>query len=234
MNPLFEVTILDVKDVHALPGVWTEAAYRQLLALLEFEEADELPADEVPEMALMALQDVGDPHDAAERVLELLFGDAISAGVRQQIAHEFDESQPWAEHSDMSRHALICAAADALHRAYPKQFMQPTIAHLKANVAAQNPEASQLLAREPQPALLVRLLADGMDEQSTLHRLFEEQLAGNSFPEAPSIIWRSETSERDSSPASAGLTLDVYSSWNWLEPLKGVQRFESSAHPDAV
>ncbi len=215
-----------------MPDVWTDARYRQLLALLEFDEGDELPAEEVPEMTLMALQDVDEPHEAAERVLTLLFGEELSAGMRQQIAHKFDEAQPWEEHGDMSHHALICAAADILHRAYPKQFARPTLAHLAAEVIARNSAASHLLADEMPPALLVRLLADGMDARSSLHRLFEEQIAGHTFAEASSIIWLAETSERDSSQALTQLTLDVYSSWTWLEPLKGVQHFESTAHPD--
>ncbi len=230
VNFLFDVTVERLKDAEEVPGVWTDARYRQLLALLDFEEGEALPAEEVPEMTLMAMQDVDEPHDAAEQVLDVLFGEELSAGMRQQLAHKFDEAEAWEEHGDMSHHARIFAAADILHRAYPKQFVRPVLAHLEIDIAARNPESSRVLDDELPPAFLVRLLADGMDENSSLHRLFADQLAGNSFPEAPHILWRVERDDVDSPQESTNLHL--YSSWNWFGPLKGLKQFESTAHPD--
>lgn len=55
-------------------------------------------------------------------------------------------------------------------------------------------------------------------------------LEGNSFPEAEHIIWQMEASAFDSGSNSVAITL--YTSWNWVEDLKGVQEYESAAYAD--
>ena len=45
------------------------------------------------------------------------------------------------------------------------------------------------LARPLHESLVVRLLADGMANNSVLHRVFGDQLEAKSFPEADTIVW---------------------------------------------
>ena len=60
---------------------------------------------------------------------------------------------------------------------------------------------------------LVSLLAAGMDEHSTIHRLFGEQLAKGNFPEAESILW-----QFTKTPISeGGIRLEIIGSEYWLE-----------------
>ncbi len=77
-------------------------------------------------------------------------------------------------------------------------------------------------------SFLVRLLAGGMDGGSVLHRLFDEQLAGDSFPEAESIIWtlRTESMTDDT------CTVEVISSGSWLDPLRTTRSYSAHAYPD--
>ena len=97
-------------------------------------------------------------------------------------------------------------------------------------VEAASEDGRDILARPLNESFVVRLLADGMDDDSVLHRLFEDQLKGRSFPEADNIVWIWEV---DSSRAPA-ITIQVTSSGCWLDPLRGTKAYESSAHIDAV
>ena len=92
-------------------------------------------------------------------------------------------------------------------------------------------EAKKLLARPPEAAFVTRVLADGMDEHSILERLFDEQLAARSFPEAEGIIWLAEFGEYSGEDNSAVLT--VYSSQHWLHDLEDIDEFESGAYDDS-
>lgn len=67
----FQVRMLDWKEIHELPGVWTP---ERLLALLAGLEVDGVAEDDALEMTLLALQDL-EPDEAADRVLEAVFGD---------------------------------------------------------------------------------------------------------------------------------------------------------------
>ena len=225
------MTVERLKDEDELPGVWTDARYRQLLALLDFEEGDELPAEEVPEMTLMAMQDVDEPHDAAEQVLDVLFGEELSAGMRQQIAHKFDDAEAWEEHGDMSQHARIFAAADILHRAYPKQFVRPTLGPPRNQRRRAQPRIQPGARRRPAARFLgapdrrrhgcEQYAGTGSSRSSWLAILSQKR---------PHILWQVERADADSSQESTNLHL--YSSWNWFGPLKGLKQFESTAHPD--
>ncbi len=69
-----------------------------------------------------------------------------------------------------------------------------------------------------------------MDEKSILERLFDEQLAARSFPEAEGIVWRAGFDEVAADGGTALLT--VHSSQHWLEDIDGVEDFQSDARDD--
>ena len=81
-------------------------------------------------------------------------------------------------------------------------------------------------------AFVTRMLADAMDANSILERLFEDQLAGRNFPEAEAIIWKTDISDRSDDGSSA--TLTVYSSIHWLDAMEDIDEFESRAYPDGA
>ncbi len=232
MKPLFDVTITHIKEVHELPHKWTAERYTQLLHDLDFFDTDGLVEDELLEMAIMALQDVEDSDDAAQAVLELALGNLASRGLSQQLVHELQEERAWEEHADMTRHAQIFVAAILLNRTFPALYPTPDIAKLTLNIVPRDGASKALLKGQLTAPFLVRLLACGMDDHSLLNRLFDEQIAGNYFPEAKSIIWLIEPTAQDSAEDHAGVILDIYAPWNWIAPLKSVKHFEASAHPD--
>jgi hypothetical protein len=93
---------------------------------------------------------------------------------------------------------------------------------------AASKDGREILASPLNESFVVRLLADAMDDDSVLHRLFEDQLKGRSFPQADNIVWIWEV---DASQAPA-VTIQVTSSGCWLDPLRGTKSYDSSAHLD--
>jgi hypothetical protein len=231
-KPQFQVKVTGVKEVHDMPGTWSDSDYHELLAQLEVDGLEQVSGSDLFEMALMALQDM-QPDDAADAVLACKLGRDISSGARQNIVQDLlTEQRPWEEAADIRLHARIFAAAVLLQQALPKSFAKPDMIKLSLEVRACTPEASALLAQPPQPAFVTRMLADAMDSHSILERLFDEQLAAQHFSEAAGIIWLAQY-QRDAGEAADTANLTVYSSEHWLESMRSISEFESSAYNDS-
>lgn len=231
MKPLFNVSVISLKKMHDYPYTWDDAAYKALLEQLEVDDIEGLSSSDLLEMLLMSLQDI-EPIDAADAVLAFTLKERVSAGVRQNIAHDLLEDQrPWEETSDVTLHAGIFAASVLLQKAVPSKFPKPDMMKLVLHVTAIEPESKSVLSKPAQPAFVARMLADGMNENSILERLFDEQLAAQHFPEAQGIIWHAEFGSLTSDvPPSAELT--VYSSAHWLNAMESVSDFQSTAYND--
>ncbi|MFT7158127.1 MAG: hypothetical protein ACI8Q1_003154 [Parvicella sp.] len=74
------------------------------------------------------------------------------------------------------------------------------------------------------------MMTDGMDEHNAIFRLFDDNIASNSFTEAEDIIWKFEATAFEEAEHAADLT--IYTSWNWVDELKGVKQFDSTAFAD--
>ena len=228
---LFQVSVTELKKVFDLPGSWTDQDYRDLLTQLEVDELDDLSGSDLLDILLMALQDM-EPDDAADLVLAKKLPRRISSVSRQNIVQDLLEGQrPWEESADIQIHAGIFAAAVLLNRAIPKKFEKPDILQLTLHLQALKPEARRIFEQPPQAAFVTRLLADGMDENCILERLFDEQLYSHSFPEADGIIWKAEFAGAPNVDESS-FTLVIYSSAHWLEAMKSVDEFKSRAYKD--
>ena len=116
-----------------------------------------------------------------------------------------------------------------LNWAFPKDFPEPEIVEIKVKVKAMNP-GSVINLQQPSATFIARLLNDGMDEHNTIYRLFDENIQSNNFPEAEHIIWKFD--ETGFEPENLSNTFTIYTSWNWVDELKGVKRYESTAFSD--
>jgi len=228
MKPLFNVTVSSLKEIHDMPGTWEADDYRKLLEQLDVDDIEELSDSDLLDVVLMALQDMKS-IDAADAVLIYKLQDSITTGARRIIVQDFVEDQhPWEEASDISLHARIFAAAVLSQKAFPAKFSKPDMMKLVLQVTAIEPEARDLLTKSPEPAFVTRLLADGIQKNGILGRLFEDQLLSQSFPEANGIIWQAEFSDQTSeAPPTANLT--IYSCKHWLKAMKSISAFQSSA-----
>lgn len=231
MAMLFDISVTGLEKVSDMPGTWTDKDLHELLKQLEVDDVEEIFGSDLREIVLMALQDL-EPKEAADAVLACKLQASAKPGTRQNIVQDLLEDQrPWEEAADITLHARIFASAVLLQQAFPKIFSRPDILHLTLQVKGLAPEAGGLLCNPPEAAFVTRLLADGMDENSILERLFDEQLASHSFPEADSIIWQADFNELSLDGDSSAL-LSVYSSAHWLSAMEQVSEFKSNAYND--
>jgi len=219
MNKDFEVSILSSKQVHSLPGTWSPVSLRALLALVEFEDADQIADTDLPDMAIMAIQDLGN-QQAGERVLEVIFGDTMRPGVRQNLVDDLQQDEPWEDFANVSQQRGIFEAVVLLQQAFPNRYAQPDALSLLITVkGAQDPD--QLASRIANPAWLVRLLASGMDESTPLHRLYEAEIASGPFTEAAGLLWHSAIQDKgvEQSTGIPWMTVEVVTPNMWFESL---------------
>ena len=229
---LFDVSVTTVKDIYDMPGTWSDDDYRQILTALEVDGVEEISASDLPDMTIMALQDM-EVEDAADVVLAHKLLKRISAGSRRNIIEDLlDGQRSWEEVADIKLHALLFAASVLLHKAFPKHFMRPDMMQVVFEVCAATPEAAALLLKNPQAAFVARMLADALSENCILERLFDEQLLGNSFPEAEGIIWHAEFIDH-SITAQTSASLVIYSSDQWLKDIEPGSKFQSNAYNDS-
>lgn len=227
MKPLFSVDIVLFRLLEELPGVWTSADYAALLGEMEVDSVGEFSDEELREVCIMSMQDL-EPEAAAELLLRYRLGDRLSSGQISNMASEMIDEKLWEGYADFALHEELFNVGSLLYCVAPAIFPEPDAVQLTMEVVAENPEARRLLADEFHEPLLVRLLADGMEERAVLHRMFSDQLAARHFPEAPSIVWTVATKTLDGDKVSA----DLVSSGYWLDTLRETRSYSSNAHAD--
>ncbi len=224
----YSVKLTELKEVHEIPHVWTEEEFRKLLQHVEYDDVDEIPVDELKDMACLALTDF-EVEEAAVKVLECRLGDKLKKGQQQNMAIELQEDRIWEEYADLSLHEELFHVSCMLYWAFPKNFREPDIVKLTLTITSLTQDSRQNVA-EPTPAFLTRVLNDGMDVHNIINRLFDDSLSANAFPESEHIIWHF-----DSVGAMENLsesTIVMYTSWNWVEDLKGITEWQSTAYAD--
>lgn len=224
----YVVKIIELKEVHEIPGAWTHKDFLGILEHVEYEGAAGIPEDELKDMACLALSDF-EIEEAAVKVLEYRLGDKLNKGQRQNLATELQEDKLWEEYSDLALHEELFNVGCILYWAFQRNFPEPDIARLQIHISSGNTESKGNL-EQPTAAFLTRILNDGMDEHNIINRLFDDNLMGNSFPEAEHILWNFEASPYDANTHAS--TFTIYTSWNWVEDLKGVSGYESVAYAD--
>ncbi|MEM7108102.1 MAG: hypothetical protein AAF519_07735 [Bacteroidota bacterium] len=226
----YSVEVLEMSEVHEIPGQWNDESLLRLLSNLEYDDLSSIAPEEIKDMASLALSDL-EIDEATDRVLSLRFGDRLSTGQRQNLVEELQEERIWEEYSEMSYHKELFNVSCMMHWAFPKQFSEPDIVRIKIKVQALN-EVSISNLKNPTRSFIARLLNDGMDEHNIIYRLFDEQIGSRAFPEANYIIW--ETEDHGFDPAEKTVTLVIYTSWNWVDELQGVRNYESNAFSDGA
>jgi len=183
----------------------------------------------VAPQCILSLQDL-EPVEAAYLVLKHDMSDVLRDGQIRNMAGEMLDEKLWEEYANSSLHERLFNAGSLLYAAFPRSFPEPDAVRVEIEVTVTNAAARKLLIPTPKESFLVRLLADGMDGGSVLHRLYGEQLEGTSFPNADEVIWivRTEAVSEDI------VRIEVISSGYWLDALNRTKKYESSAYPDAV
>lgn len=222
----FHAQILDWKQIHELPDGWPPA---RLLALLTLMEVDDVPESEAHEMALLALQD-REPDEAAELILETVFGDTMRSGVRRNLAQQLTEDRPWEDFADVTQQSGIFNTVVLLQQAFPREFDKPDAVSTVVRFDTESTRGRAWLdIPNPDPALLLRILAAGMGDRAVLARVFGDAIRGTSFKEARAVLWHVS---RHASAESAREFL-LISSHQWFDPLKNLEEWTATAWADA-
>ncbi len=227
MKPQFSVRVVSFSNLREIDGARTTNDYAALLDAMEYGDQSGMSDDEIREMCLMSLQDLK-PTEAAYMVLKHDMADVLRDGQMRNVAGEMVDEKMWEEYSNSSLHERMFNAGSLLYAAFPKDFPEPDAVRVVLEVTAANAPARALLTPSLNESFLARLLADGMDGDSALHRLYGDELAGTSFPNADEIVWivRTEALGTDA------MKIEVISSGYWLDALNRTKTYDSSAYAD--
>jgi hypothetical protein len=129
----------------------------------------------------------------------------------------------------MTYHKALFSVCRLFYWAFPKKFSKPDMVKIKWKITSQN-NVSDSNIKELTPSFIARLLNDEMDDHNLIYRLFDEQSASNKFTASAHIIWK--VAEEGFIAEYKPNTLTVYTSWNWVDELKGVKNYESTAFSD--
>ena len=220
--PTFHVSVLSQDEIHSLPGTWSTENLRRVLELADADDIGDVPDEDLKEMCLMSLQDLG-VQRAGEVVLEAVFAEGMRPGVRQNLVNDLQEDQPWSDFADVSQQRGIFVAVCLLHKAFPTRFGTPDAIRVTVRVQAET-DAGFTAIDPQQSAWLVRVLAGGLDRSTFLHRLYEDELKSGAFAEAAGLIWKADAvAQPEDSERSR--TLTVFASSQLLGSLDAGRQF---------
>lgn len=219
MNRKFEVSILSARQVHSLPGIWPPEMLRALLTLVEWDDVDQIEYKDLLDMAVMAIQDLG-VQLAGERVLEVVFGDTMRPGVRQNLVDDLQQDEPWEDFANVPQQRGLFVAVVMLQQAFPGRFAVPDALTLQFTVRGPV-GVDELREKVSDPPWLVRLLARGMPETAPLLRLYEAEIADGPFPDAAGVIWHCDVHDSafDQATNASIVTVNLIGPNMWFESL---------------
>ena len=224
----FTVERLSFETLTELPNSWQPADYQTLLRKTGYDKPEELAPGELKTMCLMGLTDL-EPAEAAQVVLEHLFADQLTEGQIENLAHQMLTEKLWEENPELDQHEGFFKATQLLYAAYNGKFPRTEAVQFQVRLTAPDAEALTVFDEAP-AAPLLRLLAQGMPDNTLLKRLFSDQLEGTAFPEAPAIVWQLTPSDR----TEKSVVFEVVSSAYWLDDFKYADTYEATTQADAV
>jgi hypothetical protein len=224
----FTVERLSFDTLSELPNSWTDQDYLALLRQMNYDNPEEIEAAELKAMCLMSLTDL-EPTEAAQLVLGYLFPEELNAGQTENLAHQMLTEKLWEENPQLGQHQGFFKATQLLYEAYNGKFPRTEAVQFQVQLTAAEAPSLALFDTHPEAPLL-RLLAQGMPDNTLLKRLFHEQLDGTSFPEAQDIVWQLRTVKKE----EASITLEVVSSAYWLDDFKYADTYDATTQADEL
>ncbi|MGB5462156.1 MAG: hypothetical protein WBM92_02220 [Aureibaculum sp.] len=221
MKTTFNIELLKFSTIYELPNGWNSLNYKELLEAMDYGDASDLAENELKEMCLMSLSD-NEPEEAAKIVLEYVFKDRFNAGQINNLSHEMLDESMWEEYADLAEHEEFFNVHQLLYQAYNGKFPYPEAVQFKIQITTKNKENLEIFDENSEP-LIIRLLAQGMPENTIINRLFSENLKGGQFKEAKDIIWqlKKEKSTENS------IVFEIVSSEYWFKDLKYANGFDA-------
>jgi hypothetical protein len=224
----FSITPLKYSIITELPNSWLKEDYLTLLELMEYGDTSNLTDGELKDMCLLSLSD-NEPDEAAKIVLKHLLGSRLTSGQIDNLSHEMIEEHMWEEYAELDLHETFFKATQLLYEAFNGTFPNPEAAGFKVKIAPKEKMARSLLDKNTEIAL-IRLLVQGMPQNTLINRLFEDQLQGGEFEDAKDIIWQ-YTMESDDDGA---VIFDIISSLYWFHDFKYVASYHAILNVDSL
>ncbi len=184
----YQIAISDIETVSEDPGFWTEARLRALLDAYDVENVEELPASELREYLALVTSDLAPAEAAVVALRQTFTEEELNEHQIEQIAHDMLLDKVVEEYPDISLHERLWHVNQLLYRAYNGKFP-----NTKASVILCSITPAEAGGKVFAKADVLRLMSPGLRGHAILPRLYEERMAGKAdFPEAESILWRSE------------------------------------------
>lgn len=228
MKKTFIVKLLNFTNIQELPDFWSEKKYKNLLEVMEYGDTSEIPSNKLEKTCLESLNTY-DPEEAAKIVLDYVFNTRLRKGQVLSLSNEMLAEKIWEEYADLTMHEEFFNVNQLLYQAFSGQFPYPEAVQFRVHVTANEKNGLSIFKDFPEAAL-IRLLVAGMDKNTVIFRLFEEQIVGYEFKDAKNIIWQLKTEKIDDNQ----LIFDVISSSYWFDDFKFVDAFEAKIHTDEM
>ncbi|MGC1516538.1 MAG: hypothetical protein WA810_13250 [Maribacter sp.] len=193
---------------------------------MDFDNPKSLDTAEIKDMCLMSLTD-SEPEDAAKIVLTYVFGNRLNKGQIDNLSNEILSEKLWEEYADLAKHEEFFAVHQLLYDAFEGTFPHPEAVSFQLSIQDTVGKGVSVFDDYPE-APLVRLLVGGLPENNVIHRLFDDKIDGEDFPEAKDILWQLKLEQKGEGEWLA----HVISSHYWFKDLKYVDAFEAETHPD--
>lgn len=190
------------------------------------DELGGMSQSDVEEMCLMSLNDF-DHHESAQFLLTHIFKDEMTEGKLDQLSHQMVEAKLWEEHANPAYHMRLFNAYGLLRKAYNGIFKEPTGVKFTIKITTNDKDSFEFFDSSPH-AVIVRLLANGLDETAILNRLYGEQMNGESFPDAKNLLWIL----KEISIKEKERHYEITSSALWFGELAEGMSFKAKTHAD--
>ena len=226
MQPKFTVQIDAFQKIKQIDNAWSDADFKAMLALMGLEDDVEgMSTSELREMCMMSFSDLSH-SEAAAVVLTHLFPE-LTEGKIDQLSHDMLDERAWEQYPNCLYHESLFNAYALLREAFNGTFAQPTGVQLSLTVTAAQEEDLSIFDASPESAM-VRLLANGQSDDALIHRLYEDQIQGNAFPEAPGIVWQLQQVANDGNSRQFRLLSSEF----WFGDFEDIDSFEATSHAD--
>lgn len=184
----YNVVINEIDKVNEIPGFWTEAKLRDLLAAFGVEGLTDIPAAEVKDYLSMAMSDL-EPEESAQIVLRSLFSkDELTDGQVEQISHDMLQDKIVEEYPAIEFHEQLFYANQLLFKGYNGKFPNTFASIIDCTITPLKEGGPKL-----NEADVIQILSGGLKQHCVIMRLLEDQLSGKeAFPTAPHVLWTFE------------------------------------------
>lgn len=220
MKTRVKVELVRFTTLKKLPQSWSYKNFKELLQIMEYDDVNAIAENELEEMCLLALTD-NEPEDAAKIVLEYIFKDRLKKGQIENLSNEMLEDNMWEEYADLSLHEEFFNVHQLLYQAYNGKFPPPEAVQFSVKITYLDNRHPDSFVGHTE-AYLLRLLVNGLPENTILNRLFDQQMEDGEFKEAKDIIWQLTIEKQNENE----IMCHIISSEYWLHDIKYMEDFE--------